>query len=71
MQEDGFDDKDASWSYEGLRDLEAGDDFTVQADDGSVLLRGIIRRDTETGQFHVSSSGWTASKRRNVQAASS
>lgn len=49
MQEDGFADKDGSWSYEGLRDIEEGDDFTVYADDGSVLFHGIIHRDTETG----------------------
>ena len=49
MQEDGFADKDGSWSYEGLRDLEEGDDFTVYADDGSVLFHGVIHRDTETG----------------------
>jgi hypothetical protein len=49
MQEDGFADKDGSWSYEGLRDLEEGDDFTVYADDGSVLFHSVIHRDTETG----------------------
>jgi len=49
MQEDGFADKDGSWSYEGLQILEEGDDFTVYAEDGSVLFHGIIHRDTETG----------------------
>lgn len=49
MQEDGFANDDGSWSYEGLRDLEDGDDFTVYGDDGSVLFHDIIRRDTEAG----------------------
>jgi hypothetical protein len=49
MQEDGFTDKDGSWSYEGLQVLEEGDDFTVYAEDGTVLFHGIIHRDTETG----------------------
>jgi hypothetical protein len=49
MQEDGFADKDGSWSYEGLQILAEGDGFTVYADDGSVLFHGIIYRDTETG----------------------
>ena len=49
MQEDGFADKDGSWSYEGLQILEEGDDFTVYAEDGSVLFHGVIHRDTETG----------------------
>ncbi len=49
MQEDGFVDKDGCWSYEGLRYLEEGDDFTVYGDDGSVLFHDIIHRDTKTG----------------------
>jgi hypothetical protein len=49
MHEDGFAEKDGSWSYEGVRDLEDGDDFTVYAVDGSVLFHGIIHRDTESG----------------------
>ena len=35
--------------YEGLQYLEEGDDFTVFADDGSVLWHGIIHQDTKTG----------------------
>ena len=49
MQEDGFEDEEGSWSYDGLRQLQEGDDFTVYAGDGSVLFHGIIHRDTETG----------------------
>jgi hypothetical protein len=50
MNEDGFLDKDGvHWTYEGLRLLEEGDEFTVFADDGSVLWHGIIRQDTTTG----------------------
>jgi hypothetical protein len=49
MQEDGFADKDGYWDYKGVRYLEEGDDFTVYADDCSVLFRGIIHRDTRTG----------------------
>lgn len=48
MQEDGFD-KDGHWSYEGLRYLEEGDDFTVYGNDGSVLFHDIIHMDTKTG----------------------
>ena len=45
MQEDGFLSKDGvHWSYEGIRQLEEGDDFTVYADDGSVLWHGIIHQ---------------------------
>lgn len=51
MQKDGFADHDGSWSYEGLRDLEEGDNFTVYADDGSVLFHGVIHRDTKTGSI--------------------
>ena len=49
IQEDGFADKDGNWSYEGLRCLEEGDDFTVFGDDGGVLWHGIIHQDTKTG----------------------
>ena len=46
MQEDGFLSEDGvHWKYEGLRFLEEGDDFTVYADDGSVLWEGIIHQD--------------------------
>ena len=48
MQEDGFADKDGYWSYEGLRFLEEGDDFTVYGDDGRVLFHDIIHKDTKT-----------------------
>ena len=50
MQEDGFLSNDGiHWSYDGLRLLEEGDDFTVYAGDGSVLWQGIIHQDTTTG----------------------
>jgi hypothetical protein len=49
MQQDGFADEDGYWSYQGLQHLEEGDDFTVFADNGSVLWHGTIRRDTKTG----------------------
>ena len=50
MQEDGFLSEDGvHWSYKGLRQLKDGDDFTVYADDGSVLWHGIIHQDTTTG----------------------
>ena len=50
MQEDGFLSEDGvHWSYKGLRELKDGDDFTVYADDGSVLWHGIIQHDTTTG----------------------
>ena len=50
MQEDGFLSEDGvHWSYKGLRQLKDGDDFTVYADDGSVLWHGIIHPDTTTG----------------------
>ena len=49
MQEDGFVTEDGDWSYEGLQCLEEGDDFTVFAEDGSVLWHGIIRQDSKTG----------------------
>lgn len=49
MQEDGFLSEDGvHWSYEGVRELEEGDDFTVFADDGSVLWHGIIHQNTTT-----------------------
>jgi hypothetical protein len=51
IQEDGFADKDGNWSYEGLRCLEEGDDFTVYGDNGSVLFHDIIYKDTKTGAF--------------------
>lgn len=49
IQEDGFVTEDGSWSYEGLKYLKEGDDFTVYADDGSVLFSGLIHMDTSTG----------------------
>ena len=49
MQEDGFVTEDGHWSYEGLQYLKEGDDFTVYADDGSVLFHGIIHQDKITG----------------------
>ena len=49
VQEDGFVSEDGHWEYEGIRYLEEGDDFTVYADDGSVIFNGIIRQDTKTG----------------------
>jgi len=51
MQEDGFVREDGYWRYEGLRLLEEGDDFTVFAEDGSVLWHGIIHRDSRTGRI--------------------
>jgi hypothetical protein len=52
MQEDGFLSEDGvHWSYEGLRELEEGDDFTVYADNGSVLWDGIIHQNTITGSI--------------------
>jgi|ERR1700733_4050589 hypothetical protein len=48
MQEDRFIDPDGSRSYEGLQTLREGDDFTVYAEDGSVLFHDIIRMDRET-----------------------
>ena len=51
VQEDGYLDTDGvHWRYEGLQFLEEGDDFTVYADDGSVLWTGIIRKDEKTGR---------------------
>jgi hypothetical protein len=49
MQEDGFVTEDGHWKYEGLQYLREGGDFTVYADDGRVLFRGIIHQDTTTG----------------------
>ena len=53
IQEDGFvtegENEGEQWSYEGLRILGEGDDFTVYGDDDSVLFHGIIHRDTKTG----------------------
>ena len=49
MQEDGFVSEAGHWKYEGLQYLREGDDFTVYADDGSVLFRGIIHEDARTG----------------------
>ena len=51
MQQDGFADEDGYWSYQGLQYLEEGDDFTVFAEDGSVLWHGIIHRDSKTGRI--------------------
>ena len=44
MREDGLAEGDGD-----LRSLEDGDDFTVYADDNSVLFHGIIHQDTTTG----------------------
>ena len=49
MQEDGFARSDGHWMYEGIRYHEEGDDFTVYAEDGSVLFHGIIHQDSRTG----------------------
>ncbi len=49
MQEDGFVSEDGYWMYEGLQYLREEDDFTVYADDGSVLFHGIIHQDARTG----------------------
>ena len=49
MHEGGFVRSDGHWMYQGIRFLEEGDDFTVYADDGSVLFHGIIRKDSRTG----------------------
>lgn len=49
MQEDGFVTESGHWDYAGLRYLEEDDDFTVFADDGSVLWHGIVHQDTKTG----------------------
>lgn len=49
MQEDGYLTDDGHWCYEGMQYLEEGDDFTVFADDGTVLWHGIIHQDDETG----------------------
>ncbi len=59
IQEDGFSDKNGYWGYEGLRLLEEGDDFTVFAEDGSVLWHGIIHQDTKTGAVpHILNPSW-------------
>ena len=49
MQENGFVAEDGHWRYEGLRYLEEGDDFTVYADGGNVLIHRIIHQGTRTG----------------------
>ena len=49
MQEDGFIAEDGHWKYEGLQLQKEGDDFTVYAEDGSVLFRGVIHQDALTG----------------------
>jgi uncharacterized protein YgiM (DUF1202 family) len=49
IQEDGFVTDGGHWKYEGLQYLKEGDDFTVFADDGSVLFHGIIHQDRRTG----------------------
>ena len=51
MQEDDAVTEDVEWSYEGLQYLEEGDDFTVFAQDGSVLWHGIIHRNSKTGRI--------------------
>jgi hypothetical protein len=43
MMEDGF-----HWQYEGPRELQEGDEFTVYAEDGSVLWTGTIKYDKKT-----------------------
>jgi hypothetical protein len=49
IQEDGFLCEDGiHWKYEGLQYLKEGDDFTVYAEDGSVLWHGIIHQDKKT-----------------------
>lgn len=48
MQEDGYISDDGHWRYEGMQYLEEGDDFTVFADNGSVLWHGIIHQGSET-----------------------
>jgi hypothetical protein len=50
MQEDGYLSEDGvHWSYDDIRELKEGDDFTLYADDGSVLWHSIIRQDKTTG----------------------
>ena len=51
MQQDGFVTDDGHWRYEGLECLKEGDDFTVYADDGSVLWHGVIHQDSKTGRI--------------------
>jgi len=51
MQKDGYADEEGHWSYAGLEILEEGDDFTVYAEDGSVLFHDIIHRDCKTGRI--------------------
>jgi hypothetical protein len=51
MQKDGFTTEDGQWSYHGLEYLEEGDDFTVYAEDGSVLFHDTIHRDSKTGRI--------------------
>jgi hypothetical protein len=46
MREDGLVTEDGDGE---LQSLEEGDDFTVYADDGSVLFQGVIHKDTTTG----------------------
>lgn len=69
VQEDGFADKDGYWSYEGLRCLEEGDDFTVYGDDGRVLFHDIIHKDTKTGvvRLQVVRKGKLVPNRRRKQ----
>jgi len=49
VQEDGFQTDSGHWKYEGLRNLENGDEFTVYDKDGGILWSGIIDQDDETG----------------------
>lgn len=51
MQEDDFVTEDGHWGYEGLQCLEEGDDFTVFAEEGSVLWHGIIHPDSKSGRI--------------------
>jgi hypothetical protein len=51
MQQDGFVTEDGHWRYEGLECQKEGDEFTVYADDGSVLWHGIIHQDSKTGRI--------------------
>ena len=49
VQEDGFVTETGHWEYEGLNYLKEGDDFTVYAEDGSILFHGVIHQDSKTG----------------------
>jgi hypothetical protein len=53
MQEDGFTDKDGSWSYEGLQVLEEGDDFTCMPRMAPCYFMASFIETLRPGQFHV------------------